>query len=115
MARTALTPVTMPGSYTGAWTVFTFAAADNANGNAFALAPNDILLLFNSTGGTLTATLTSVADKLGRTGDITAVNLAAGAYAVFGPIQLDGWKQTDGNFYLTASAVGVKFAILRAA
>lgn len=114
MARQSLTPATMPGSY-GTWTVFTFAAADASNKEQFTLSPGDILIIFNSGATPRNVTLTSVADRLGRTKDVGPTAVAAGAYAVFGPIQLEGWQQTDGKFYLEAAHAEVKYAILRAA
>ena len=116
MPRTALTPVAAPGSYATAATAFTFTAADVGNGNDFALLGGEILLIFNSHATTTFAfTLTSVsnADVLNRSGTITAETIAAGIYKMFGPIQLRGWLQTDGKFYLSATDAAVKFAIIR--
>lgn len=114
MARTALTPLTLPGSYTGAVAALTFAAIDVTNGNKFALQQGDILVIQNTHASSQTVTLTSLADRFGRTGTFTSAAIAAGTFAVFGPIQSEGWYQADGQFYLTASDVAVKVAILRA-
>lgn len=51
-------------------------------------------------------------DQYGRSGDIAAYSLAAGDIAVFGPFKRDGWVQADGNIYLQASNVAVKFGVI---
>jgi hypothetical protein len=118
MARTTLTKTTPLGSYPslpiaadGADAVF--AAADVSNKNQFKLETGDILLAWNSGASPYTMTLTSIADVRKRTGDVTTYSLAAGDIAVFGPFELEGWRQTDGYFYLEASNAAVKFAIIK--
>ena len=94
---------------------FTFTACDASNGNSFPLTGRDILLIENTDmGASHTVTITSVADQLGRTQDVTAYSLAAGptyaAYSFRGASQ--GWKQTDGTVHLTCSASTVSFAVI---
>lgn len=118
MARTTLTKTTPLGSYPSlpisadaADVVFT--AADVANKNQFKLEQGDVLLAWNGGASPYTVTLTSVADAHKRTGDVATYSLAAGDVGVFGPFEQEGWKQTDGYFYLEASNAAVKFAILK--
>ena len=118
MARTTINKTTPLGGYpTLPLTVETadvvFTAADVANKNQFTMEHGDVVLAWNNGASPYTVTLTSSADARKRTGDITAYSLAAGDIAVFGPFEQDGWKQTDGYFYLEASNAAVKFAILR--
>lgn len=113
MPRTTLTTTTAPGStnYTGA--TLTMTAADTGNMNQFVASGKDLLVAHNTGASTYTITVTSVADPYGRTTDIAAVNIVAGAYMVFGPLELTGWMQTDGKIYLQSNNAAVKFGIVR--
>jgi len=118
MARTTLNKTTPLGSYPSLQPAadaldVVFTAADVSNKNQFKLEQGDILLAWNSGASPYTVTLTSVADGHKRSGDVTAYSLAAGDIAVMGPFEQEGWKQTDGYFYLEASNAAVKFAILK--
>lgn len=125
MPRTALTvqaPVSLlpyPTLPIGAGAAaFTMAAADNVNGNSFPHTGREIIIARNKDAGAQTVTLTSVANPAdNRTGDITTYSLPIGSvtptYAIFGPFPVNGWRQSDGNFYLTASSANIEFAIIR--
>lgn len=118
MARTTLNKTTPLGSFPSLpLTVETadvvFTAADTSNKNQFRLEPGDLVLAWNSGASPYTVTLTSAPDGRNRTGDITSYSLAAADVAVFGPFELEGWRQTDGMFYLEASNAAVKFAIIK--
>lgn len=119
MARTNIT-VQSPGALlagapsAGALTA-TWTAADTSNNNMFDLTGKEVLLVQNThASSAYTFTITSVADRNGRTGDITTYSLAAGETAVVGPIPTEGFQQTGtdkGKIYLTASNAAVKFAV----
>lgn len=119
MPRTTLNKTTPLGSYpslpiaaNGADVVFT--AADTTNQNQFKFEAGDIVLAWNTHATTAyTVTLTSIADGHKRTGNVSAYQLEAGDVAVFGPFEQEGWRQTDGYFYLEANNAAVKFAILK--
>ncbi len=114
MARTALTPITAPGSYGGTWTEITWTAADASNFNSFSLTGRELLLIYNSSADTgYDVTLTSVDDRYGRSENVGPTEVAFGDYMMFGPIALEGWQQTDGSFYLTAENAAIKFAVIR--
>lgn len=114
MARTALTPITAPGAYGGAWTEISFTAADVANMNLFQLTGRELLLMYNSSADTAYwVTLTSVDDSFGRQEHITQVDIPFGDYMMFGPIAIPGWQQTDGAFYLAAENAAILFAVIR--
>jgi hypothetical protein len=117
MPRTALTPITVKGPYPGTVAAdaldFTLTAADVANGNDVVASGNDLLIIQNSGASTYTATIASVSDEKGRTGDITAYSLAAGDFAVFYFGNGNGWQQTTGKYNLDASNAAVKFALLK--
>lgn len=112
MARVTLTKTTAPGStnYTGV--ALTMTAADTTDKNQFVAAGKDLIVAHNTGGSTYTITVTSAADPYGRTKDISAVNITAGQYMVFGPVELTGWQQADGKVYLEASNAAVKFGVV---
>ncbi len=121
MARLELTPKTMLGSYPSlplttntSDFVFTAAGATFADGAGVLLTGFEILLVYNANVAAQTVTISSVADDLNRTGDITAYSIGAGEYAVFGPFKEKGWQQSASKkLYFAASAADVKFAVLK--
>ncbi len=119
MARTTITGKTLPGSYpslqpsAGSLTLTEYAPGTASDGVQVTLIPGKtILIARNTNAGAQTVTVTSVADSMGRTGDITTYSIAAGGLAAFGPFTTDGWRQTDGNLYAVASHIDVKFTVL---
>lgn len=116
MPRTALTKKTALGAfgtYSAGAAVVTMNAGDATNGNSFVASANDLVIVRNSGAGARTITFSSVADEKGRTGDITAYSLAAGAIAVFGPFTTaQGWRQSDGNIYITPEHAEVLIGVI---
>lgn len=121
MARLALTAKATPGSYPSlplsanaadfAWTA---AGGDFADGFSFPWTGREVLLVRNDNGGAQTVTINSLADsRKRRTGDISAYSVGAGEYAVLGPFQSDGWKQSTGLIHGAASAADVMLAVIR--
>ena len=86
--------------------IITYSAVDAANGNAIVNNGKLVLLIKNGSGVSITATVVSVADEHGRTGD-NAVVIAAGAEAAVGLMDPALWNQrtTDvGEIHVTFSA-----------
>lgn len=112
MARQTLTKTTASsnGWPTDGVTI-TETAAIVADKEQFAATGKEIVIARNTDVGAQTVTITSVS-YLGRTGDITADSIAAGALHVYGPFNIDGWRQTDGYIYLEASSANVKFSVI---
>jgi hypothetical protein len=110
-ARQQLTKTAYSGKYPAAAVTLTETAEDATNHTAIAITDKTVVTIHNTHATTtFTYTVTSIADALhGRTGDITAQNITAGQIKVIGPLGLDGWLQTDGNLYVSASDVSVKF------
>lgn len=120
MARLALTPKTLPGPYptlppaAGSLAVTEAAPSVAGDGVSFAFVPGrTILMVRNTNAAAQTVTLTSVPDTQGRSGDVSAYSLAAGAIAFLGPFSGEGWRQADGSIYAVASHVDVKFTALQ--
>jgi len=118
MAATALPIITPLGSYpalpiAALGADFVFTAADASNGNSFVSTGRELLLVQNSGGSAYTVTVSSVADTIQRTGDITTYSVGAGLFSMFGPFLQPGWKQSDGTVLVTASNAAIKFAVVR--
>jgi hypothetical protein len=117
-AQTPLTVITPLGPYiTGqpsAGTLnFTPAACDASNGNSFPITGREILIVENSGMSAYTVTISSVADFLGRTNDITTYSVGAGDFAAFSfRGGVTGWKQSDGTVHLACSNASILFAVL---
>jgi hypothetical protein len=124
--RTPINPITPMGPYSGpqagsatSWPIaaqpnalaldFLFSAMDNANGNCIVM--NGPLLLLFTDSGANTMTISSVAlgDNLSRTNDITAYAVGTGLFSAI-YVRPEGFRQTNGYLYLTASAAAVKVA-----
>jgi hypothetical protein len=115
MSLTALTPLQLKqNNYTvQAGDLAVSFAADTVNGNEFTPNGNEILLVQNTDASAHTFTLSSAADELGRTGDITAYSVAATSFAAIQLSHVRGWAQSDGTIHLTSSNSNLKFAVLR--
>lgn len=118
--RTALTPLVVKGPYPGTvsagdLSVTALDSVDNTNGNSWSGNGRDLMVIQNPTVGAITITLTSVADQLGRKGDITAYSIPANTgFMFFWFGSLIGWAQdAQGTIYLDASATGLKIKVLR--
>ena len=104
---------TLPVTANAADFVWTTAGADFADGVRFPHTGREIVLIRNDNVGAQTVTVESVIDPQRRTGDITTYSVGIGEYAVFNAMAITGWRQTSGEFWLTASATDVFFAVLR--
>lgn len=103
-----------PKSYPTDGVLLTLTAADVSNKNYFVMEGDDLLIVRNDGTGAQTVTIASVADDMGRTGDITADSLAQDTWAVYGPFRnTAGWAQTQRHMYLEASDAGMKFAVVK--
>ena len=112
MARVAVTKTTAPGAYAGVSAAVTMENGNTGDGLYFQMTGRELLVIQNTNGGAQTWTATSVDDRYGRQENITTESIAAGAIRVFGPIATEGWQQTNGQFYFTASHTDVKFGVV---
>ncbi len=113
MARQVHTPVVAPGKWPTAGVVFTWLAADITNDEEFVLTGRELLLARNVGASPHTITITSVQDPFNRSGDITAESIAASEFRMYGPVDITGWQQPDGNLYFEADNAEVEFAVIR--
>lgn len=115
MARTALTvTVLKQNNYAvQAGDLAVTLASDVANSNLFASTGKEVLIAQNTDSAAHTFTVTSLADHLGRTGDIAAYSVPANSIAAVECSVLEGWRQSDGNIYLSSSNALLTFGVLR--
>lgn len=108
-------PLGQFGDYTvvdSADLIFTF--SDVANGEQTRLTERELLIVRNLSGGQSAYQIIGVPDKDNRTENITDPlgGLPANTWAVFGPFDIEGWRQTDGNIHFTGGA-DAEWAVLR--
>lgn len=110
---TVLTPINVPASESPPGVAVTFTAGDTG-GNTFPLTGREVVVIRN-VHATLarTVTVTSVADDMGRTKDITAHSIPAVTYHVLPHFRVNGWRDSSGNLTLTPSTTDIQFAVLR--
>lgn len=113
MARTALTKTTAPGCYVPTFTEVTMNAADVANGNYFVMTGRELLVMRNSSADTdYYVTIDSVDDPFGRQEDITQVDIGFGDVVVWGPVQLEGWRQSTGWLHINAENAAILIGVI---
>lgn len=114
ITHTAQVPLGSIGDYSvGDAADLTFLAADTVNFEQTRLTGKEMVMARNVGGGPFTITVNSVNDPFNRTNDITAYSLGAGEFAILGPFDQAGWKQTDGFLYFEANNVAIEFAVVK--
>lgn len=113
MARTTLTPITVPSGWATTVPTITWTAADTTNNNQFKATGAELLLIRNtSTSNARTVTVLSVPDApYGRTGHLV-ITLQPGDYVVTQVFPLLGWQQQDGHIYVNGDS-DIEFAVIR--
>lgn len=91
----------------------TMVAGDAVNGNDFVSSGDEQIILNNTGASPYTVTITSVADSLGRTKDITTYSIAVDGIAVFGPFPAHGWKNSSNKITFTVSNAAVYVGVMR--
>jgi hypothetical protein len=117
MPATVINPASLIGSYPtlpiaagGADIAFT--AADVTNGNQTPLTNSKtVIIAYNTDTVAHHVTISSVADSLSRTGDITSYSVAADKVSAFGPFQTTGWANS-GNLLFSADSALIGFAVI---
>lgn len=116
MPTTAITVQSAPSSWATSATAITWTAADAANGNHIVYPTSGMKLILLArnvhAANTYTVAVTSVADPTyGRTGDVAATNIAAGAQKI---IQLTaaGWKNSSDQIAFAGNNASVEFAAI---
>lgn len=115
MARQTLPKTQAPDAYPDALTVVTMTAANTTDKEQFVHTGDEILIAHNSGASAHTITITSTADPQGRTKDITAQSLAAGAIACLGRLGDKGWTTLVSGqrmVYLEANHAEITFGVI---
>lgn len=116
MARqthTAKAPPSIFAAITATSANFTWTACHATDKEQVAHTGREMLLFRNTGAGARTVTVTSVADSLGRSGDISAYSIGAGLFSVLGPFPVHGWRQSDGYLYFEAEHAEVTCAVIK--
>lgn len=114
MARTSVSKTDLSGAYGGTTDALSMTSADTSNDTEVdTLQPGDILIAHNTDTSSHNITITSTdTNKAGRKEDISSESIAADEIRAFGPLELDGWRQSDGSFHFTADNSAVEFAVI---
>jgi hypothetical protein len=99
MARIAIPSNGLIGTVDPAYLVLTTQAADDVTGHEWAFKEGDVLLAYNPGAGVHEVTLIATPDSQGRTVD-SVQSVGIGALSVFGPLKIEGWRQTDGMVHV---------------
>lgn len=110
MPRTTIPAQAVSGPYTYDGIALVETPADVVNLNQSPLVDGLMLIAHNTAGAGGTVTVTSANDPFGRSKDIAAYAVAAGAVAILGPFKQSGWLQAGGYLFYEGSAVTIKFS-----
>lgn len=114
MARTSIAVQTVP-AHGAALDDITFSAADATNDHDFVNTGRELVLMKNDDSSQHTATIVSVADEHGRTGDQDMAP-DAGEISIAGPFPPSLWNSEAGKAYINLGAgedTSVTFAVVR--
>ncbi len=114
MTRVALTPIVLARAFDATpCTTLSWTAADTSDFNRFRLSGQELLLVRNVHGvTTYSYTLHTVADPFGRTRDMTAHNILAGAVHCLARLPITGFRQSDGYVWISGNNSNIQFAVL---
>jgi hypothetical protein len=112
MPRVALTLTATAAPNAPAGVPLVLSASDASSFNSFPSRGNDLVIAQNTDSVTRHVTIHSVADHIGRTGDLTSVAITAGQVLIFGPFPVNAWAQSDGNINVDTDNALVKLAVV---
>ena len=112
MPRIDHTVQAAPGKWPSAGGLLVWLGADTVNKEQFPLTGQELVLAWNTGASGRTITIDSSADPYGRSGPITAEAIAAGDIRMFGPFDIVGWAQSDGNLHFEGNHLEVEFAVI---
>jgi hypothetical protein len=114
MPRTVVTKTQAPGPYPTTAVQVVEVATNATDGNYFTMTGDELLLVKNTTVGSLTFTISSVPNQAGRSKDITTESIGAGVVKVLGPFKNKaGWATSGNALEFTASATGVVWSVIK--
>lgn len=113
MPRQELTVTAAAGPWAAVGAEFAWQAEDGTNHSQFTSTGKELLLAYNASVDTAyTVTVSSVADEMGRTADVSE-EIPFGEMRAFGPFERAGWMQEDGKVYCASTNADLKFAVIR--
>lgn len=116
MARVAIAVTSLVGAKGNGAAAPTFTTGDAANDHSFALSAGDRLIIKNVGVSTVNAEVVQTNNRYGRSIAAGGANLlayTADQERVFGPLEFDGWAQSDGTVYVNVDSSDFRLAVLR--
>jgi hypothetical protein len=113
MARTDI-PVQQMANFAAGDDDVAATSGDAANDHSFTNTGRELLIMRCSDASQKTASIISVADEYGRTGDVTITCPASTGLSIKGPFPPSRWNQSGGVVHVDlADATGVTFSVVR--
>lgn len=111
--RVDLTPTIPPGLFTTDGVVVSMLSAANPDSNSVTMTGHgrNLLIAHNTGGSTRNVSITSVADSHGRTGTVEDT-IDPGEIKIYGPLALEGWRQSNGKVHFGADHTDVEFGVI---
>ncbi len=107
-----LSKTAQPDKWSTTGVAMTMTASAGGGGDTFAAAAKQLIVVHNTNVATKTFTLTSNVDvPFGRTGDVSAQDIAADEIRVF-IIPKGGWAAADGNIDTVTNSVDILIGIM---
>lgn len=113
MARVVHAPQSLYGPAMVAGKVLSFVAANTVDKEQTAFTGREIIVAWNSGGSTRTVTIDGKTDPYGSIRHLTAKNVLAGNFKIFGPFAAASWMQTGHILTFEANHADIRFAVLR--
>lgn len=105
-----LTKTVAPGRWSTTGTAVTMTAG-SVVADDWPADRDQLIIAYNSGASPYYVTITSQADKYGRTGHVTQQSLAAGEIRIF-RLTNDGWADSSGNVNVVVENASVKWGIV---
>jgi hypothetical protein len=113
MPRTVIPVTNVPADYAIAPQAVVWTALDATLGGSFASTGRELVLVRNTNATARTATLKSVADPFGRSGDSVSASLAQNDHTLFQRVPQSGWMQSTGVVNIDVSGLGIEALVMR--
>lgn len=111
--RGTITAITAPTNYATSASSITWTQGDSVNGHKVVLTGREVVIMMNTAAVIQGATIQSVADPYGRTGDATYNIPASSGVAVFQMFPTAGWIQSNGYLYIDVSSNTINLAVIK--
>lgn len=111
MARTLIVGVALPDNEPADVEEAVYQAADPVEGNYYVLGNKFLIARNVHVADPFTVTIASVANDLGRTGNLVKA-IAAGESWIFPKFPTEGWAQTGNQLYVNTTDASIEFLLV---